>query len=149
VGEHQISLSVLVAATASLLAVGCGINAQKAEQETSNLKPLMVLYGRYIGQHRGQPPPNEAAFKDFVKSAGTAELPGGAKDMDALFTSTRDKQPYVIIYGPSKGSTGPGGQPVVAYEQAGVNGRRYVASMLGAIEEVDEGKFRELVPDAK
>jgi hypothetical protein len=30
-----------------------------------------------------------------------------------------------------------------------VKGRRYVASLLGAVEDVDEAKFRELVPDAK
>jgi hypothetical protein len=134
---------------ASLLAAACGSNENKVKQESSNLKPLMVLYGRYIGQHRGQPPPNEAAFKEFVKSTGAAELPAGAKDADSLFTSTRDNQPYVIIYGPAKGPAGPGGQPVVAYEQQGVDGKRYVASTLGAIEEVDETRFRTLVPDAK
>jgi hypothetical protein len=142
-------LVLLFAATASLLAAGCGSNAQKVEQETSNLKPLMILYGRYMGQHRGQPPPNEAAFKEFIKTVGTAELPGGAKDVDSLFVSTRDKQPYAIIYGPPKGPPGPGGQPVVAYEQTGVRGHRFVASLLGAIEEVDDAKFRQLVPDAK
>jgi len=135
--------------TASLAAAGCGSNEHKVEQESSNLKPLMVLYGRYIGQHRGQPPPNEAAFKEFVKSAGAAQLPAGAKDADSLFISTRDKQPYVIIYSAAKGPAGPGGQPVVAYEQQGVRGKRYVASTLGAIEEVDETRFRTLVPDAK
>lgn len=142
-------LFVLIATTVSLLTAGCGSNAHKVEQETSNLKPLMVLYGRYIGQHRGQPPPNETAFKEFIKSVGLAELPGGAKDVDSLFISTRDNQPYVIIYGPPKGGTGPGGQPVVAYEQTGVSGHRFVASLLGAVEEVDDTKFRQLVPDAK
>jgi hypothetical protein len=129
---------------ASLLAVGCGSNENKVEQETSNLKPLMVLYGRYVGQHRGQPPPNEAAFKEFIKSADTSALPsGGGKNIDSLFISTRDQKPYQIIYGAANGPPGPGGQPVVAYEQEGVGGRRYVASVLGAIEEVDEARFRQ------
>jgi hypothetical protein len=140
----------LVTLTASLL-VGCGSNEKQVAKESSNLKPLMVLYGRYIGQHRGQPPPDETTFKEFIKSTDTSALPaGGVKgDVDALFISTRDQQPYVIIYGQPKGPPGPGGQPVVAYEQVGVDGRRYVASTLGAIEEVDEARFRELVPDAK
>jgi hypothetical protein len=37
----------------------------------------------------------------------------------------------------------------VAYEQEGVDGKRYVATVVGAVEEVDEARFRELVPDAK
>lgn len=137
-------------ANASLLITGCGSNEEKVEQESSNLKPLMVLYGRYIGQHRGQPPPNEAAFKDFIKSADTGTLvDGGVKDVDSLFISSRDKLSYVIVYGTPKGPPGPGGQPVVAYEQQGLDGRRYVASVLGAVESVDQEQFRKLVPDAK
>jgi hypothetical protein len=133
------------------MACGCGSNEKQVQRESSNLKPLMVLYGRYIGQHKGQPPPSEAAFKEFIKSADTSALPaGGVKtDVDSLFISTRDHKPYVIIYGQPKGPAGPGGQPVVAYEQEGVGGQRYVASTLGAIEEVDDAKFRQLVPDAK
>lgn len=130
--------------TACSLALGCGSSTKKVDQETSNLKPLMVQYGKYLGQHRGQPPANDAEFKAFVKSPAQ-----GVNDPDALFVSSRDKQPYVILYGRVNGPPGPAGQPVIAYEQEGIGGRRYVASTLGAIEEVDEKRFRELVPDAK
>jgi len=37
---------------------------------------------------------------------------------------------------------------VVAYEQEGVNGKRFVASKMGAVEEVDEARFRKMVPSA-
>lgn len=47
------------------------------------------------------------------------------------------------------GASGLGGQPVAAYESTGVGGKRFVASALGAVEEVDEQKFRELVPTAR
>jgi hypothetical protein len=38
---------------------------------------------------------------------------------------------------------------VVFYEKAGKNGKRYVAYPMGKVEEVDEAKFKELVPEAK
>jgi hypothetical protein len=36
--------------------------------------------------------------------------------------------------------------PIIAYEQTGVNGKRFVASSIGGIEEVDATRFQELVP---
>ncbi|MFO0816875.1 MAG: hypothetical protein U1A77_02960 [Pirellulales bacterium] len=136
--------------SAAMFLSGCGGTAEKAAQEASNLKPLMVLYGQYIGMHRGQPPASEAEFKAYIKSVKPEVLKSlGAENPDSLFTSSRDQKPYVIIYGPASGPPGPAGQPVVAYEQEGVGGKRYVASTLGAIEEVDETRFRELVPNAK
>lgn len=135
---------------ACCVAVGCGYTEAKISQETSNLKPLTVLYGQYVGQHRGQPPASEAEFKAYIKSLNAEVLQSlGAKDAESLFISSRDMKPYVIIYGPASGPPGPAGQPVIAYEQEGVGGKRYVASNLGAVEEVDETRFRQLVPGAK
>ena len=54
----------------------------------------------------------------------------------------------MVLYGAPDGPPGPGGAPVIAYEQEGVGGKRFVASSLAAIEEVDEARFRELVPNA-
>src|SRR5688572_10887572 len=114
-----------------LISAGCGGGAQQVAKEASTLKPLMVLYGQFMGQHRGQPPASEEEFKAYVKSVDPNFFQTFAvKDADALFISPRDSQPYAIIYGPASGPPGPGGQPVVAYEQQGVGGKRYVASML-------------------
>ena len=38
--------------------------------------------------------------------------------------------------------------PIIAYEQTGVGDKRLVASSLGGVEEVDEARFRKLVPSA-
>jgi hypothetical protein len=134
---------------ACVLACGCTRNASQ-ETESSNMKPLAVFYGRYISMHQGQPPANEAEFKTFLQSLSPDSLKSfNVPDVESLLVSTRDKKPYVIRYGKVTGPAGPGGMPVVAYEQEGVDGKRYVATMVGAVEEVDEGRFRELVPDAK
>jgi hypothetical protein len=60
-------------------------------------------------------------------------------------TSLRDGRPLVVRYGLSLAGAAPG--TVVAHEQDGVNGRRFVVfAGAGRLEEVDEARFRELVP---
>jgi hypothetical protein len=41
---------------------------------------------------------------------------------------------------------GSGSPPVIAYEQTGSMGKRYIATGLGGVEEVDEARFLQLVP---
>lgn len=109
------------------------------------MKILGLLYGQYSGQHRGQPPANEAQFKQFIEK-NDAFLKQRQLDLASVFVSERDGKPYVVLYGPPKGPYDLIGQPVVAYEQDGVNGKRFVANTMGAVEEVDEARFHHLVP---
>lgn len=114
------------------------------------MKPLVVFYGRFIAAHRGQPPASEEEFKAFLKTMSPEALRSfNVSDTETLFVSTRDQKPYVVKYGKATGPAGPGGVPVIAYEQEGVGGRRYIATSVGAVQEVDETEFRKLVPDAK
>lgn len=131
------------------MVAGCGGSAAQKAEEASTLKPLMVLYGRYVGQHRGKPPADEAEFRKYVEAQSPQDLANiGVTDPAKLWVSSRDSQPYVIRYGAVTGPPGPAGMPVVAYEAKGSGGKRYVASSLGAVDEVDEARFRELVPGA-
>ncbi|MCS7304484.1 MAG: hypothetical protein NZ602_05180 [Thermoguttaceae bacterium] len=129
---------------------GCGGGSRESlQREQSSLKPLAILYGQYIGQNRGQPPPNEEAFRKFVEQEAP-KIKGqfAFSTVEELFISPRDGKPYKILYGEAakKGPPGPAGSPVIAYEQEGRGGRRWVASAMGAIEEVDEARFKQLVP---
>jgi hypothetical protein len=131
-----------------LSAAGC-TDVEAVQEQSSTIKPLAVLYGKYVGEHRGQPPAGEAEFKAYIEASGKPILEANKiSDVESLFTSSRDHQPYVILYGPLTGPPGPAGQPVFAYEKVGVNGKRYVASSLGAVEEVDEAGFKKVVPAA-
>ena len=135
------------------LATGCGGSQRESqEREESNLKPLAIFYGQFTGQHRGRPPSDEDEFKQFIRSLGSEQLATfGVTDPESLFISSRDQKPYVIIYGgAARSAVGTLGGPsrVVAYEQVGKDGLRLVANDLGAVEEVDEARFREMVPDA-
>lgn len=130
-----------------LVAVGCGPSQKQVVQE-SNIKAITVAHGRYFQTNRGQPPANEAELRAFVEKMPAEQLALiGAKDPATMWTSSRDGQPYVVIYGPNPNPPGPSG-PVVVYESKGVDGKRYVGTSLGNTEEVTEAKFRELVPSA-
>jgi len=123
--------------------------SNKAEQE-SPLKPIAIFYGDFLNQHQGKPPASEAEFKAFLKEAKNADrLKESFKitDIDKLLISPRDNQPYVIAYGTMSSSQGPGGAPVVVYEKEGLKGKRFVASALGGVVEVDEAEFRKMIPN--
>jgi hypothetical protein len=134
-----------------VLVWGCGGSQRaSAPREESNLKALAVFYGRYLAQHRGQPPQNVDAFKGFLATVGAEELQVfQINSTDELFISERDGQPFTVLYGTLTATEeGLGGAPVIAYEQQGVRGKRFVANWLGEIEEVDDARFRQLVPSA-
>ena len=91
-------------------------------------------------------------FKDFIRSLPKAELDGMGVDpsnLDSLFTSPRDNQPFVVRYQQAKSAGGMmGGQPiVVAYEKTGVDGKRAVVTSLAGVEELDEAQFKQKVPE--
>jgi hypothetical protein len=135
--------------------LGCSSEQRRSGQrEQSGLKTLAILYMQFVSQNKGKAPADEAEFKAFIRKLPESQQKSfGIKDVDSLFVSDRDGKPYVMRYGAAKtgslGPQGPSSAPVVGYEQVGSGGRRYVASALGAVEEVDEAAFKQRVPDAK
>ena len=127
---------------------GCGGSGRESqEREESNLKPLALLYGQFIGQHRGRPPASQEEFKEFIRSSGSQQLASfGVTDLESLFVSSRDQKPYVVLYAKDAPV---GTARVVAYEQEGRDGTRFVANDLGEVQEVDEARFTEMVPAAR
>ncbi|MBX3420526.1 MAG: hypothetical protein KF752_03110 [Pirellulaceae bacterium] len=131
---------------AMVFVAGCSRQDSSAETEASNLKPLAVYYGRYIGAHRGKRPANEKQLKDFIAKRPIAELQMmGVHDVEALFISSRDNQPYRFRF--QSGASKPNEIEVFAWEQVGAGGVRYVAGTLGQVVAADEERFRQLVPN--
>ncbi len=138
----------LAAIAVCVLSSGCGGSGRESqEREESNLKPLALLYGQFIGQHRGRPPANEEELKEFIRSTGSQQLASfGVTDPNSLFISSRDQKPYVVLYGVGAPL---GAARVVAYEREGKGGTRFIANDLGEVQEVDEARFTEMVPAAR
>lgn len=131
-----------------IIAAGCqDKTGRELEPVETNVKNLAIFYGRYVSQNRGQTPANEEELKKFIAGHPASELAAfKITDVGQLFVSPRDKQPYVIRYGFALPPPGPSGSPVIAYEKAGVGGRRFVAFANAGVEELDDARFRQLVP---
>jgi hypothetical protein len=132
-----------------ILAAGCSGKVVKAREDPkSHIKQLGILYGRFTGEHQGRGPANEKEFKDYIRKMDADQLPAGIDkaNVDALFVSPRDNQPYGIVYGVSPGPPGPQGSTVTVYEKTGVDGKHYVFMGAGQVEEVDDAKLKQLVP---
>ncbi len=144
------TLSHVPIVVAAVILVGCGNETKKsAEQQSSNLKQLSVAYLRYSSANRGKPPANEQQLRQYLSSRPPEELKAmGIENVDSLFISPRVQQPYRLNFNSgSKAPPSPGALSVFAYEQKGLDGRRYVAGTLGQVQEVDETRFKELVPN--
>lgn len=114
--------------------------SENVAEQRSNMRGLAAAYGTYTKNNRGRVPKSEKSFKAWIEKNGGAEIYGAAT-VDEMFISTRDNEPYVVVYGKPK--------KVVAYEAVGIDGSRYIADDLGVVQEVDEATFSEMVPNAK
>jgi hypothetical protein len=160
---------VLIAAAlvGGLFLAGCGQKSgEGATEGEKNIKALASLMMRYMQTHRGSLPPNEAEFKKFVDGLKPEDLTQMNVDKSKVFTSPRDNQPYVIVYG-GGGAAVPGGKRppnekegaksgmamsggIIAYEKTGSGGKRYIVRQAGgSVSEVPEDEFKRLVPNAQ
>jgi len=129
------------------LSVGCRSRSASAETESSNLKPLAVYYGRFVNSNRGRGPKDENELKEFIRKRPADELKQmGISDVESMFVSARDKKPYKFKFETKPAIPGQASN-IFAWEQEGVGGTRFVGGTLGEVMEVNEEKFRQLVPN--
>ena len=87
---------------------GCGssdptpaLKSAVLRANSTNSKRLATLYNRYQSRFLSGPR-DEATFKKFIAGSPAAELEeigASSVDIDALFVSEQDKQPFFIRYG--------------------------------------------------
>jgi hypothetical protein len=137
----------------AVLLTGCSSTPPPEPEEKSALHKVALLYGFYTRDHKGKAPASLDELKRYAQTLKKEQLaplklePG---QLDAVFVSPRDREPFVLRPAPPGGAIpDPLNPPVIAYERNGSGGKRYVAFVTSNIEEVDEARFRQLVPDAK
>ncbi len=112
-----------------------------------SIQKLSAIYTDYTAANKGSPPANVKQLKDWVGKQKKERLAQwGAEDLEATFTSPRDNQPYVIL--PVREDLA-GPDTVMAHEQKGVGGKRFVLTAMGSAFEVDEAAFKMMVPGAR
>ena len=123
------------------LPLGCDTGPSEKELTVHNrLKGVAALYGRYQGQHRGQPPKNQQEFEQYLKSLDPQEYATfDATSPGDLFVSPRDGKPFVIKYGTNAGPPGADGStPIIAHESPVEGGATLGVTTMGEIRELDE-----------
>lgn len=127
---------------------GCGRDGTAdavAGMNPDNAHRLANLYAAHQNFKGGKGPKDEAAFKAFVREYDAAKLgmmgvdPG---NVDALFVSDRDGQPFQVRYGVGGGR---GSSDPVVFEKAGRDGRKQVGYTDGSVTEVDAGEAQRLL----
>jgi hypothetical protein len=135
----------------ALAVAGCGKSGVEASEGEKRIRALGMMYLRYSTNNIGRKQSVEQ-FKQFIKKVPANELePFGiqAADVDPLFVSPRDGQPYVIRFGAPLAPPSPSAPAtVVIYEAAGAGGKRLTFDAVGGVADLDEAAFRQRVPDA-
>ncbi len=115
-------------------AAGCGSgDSASSNPNGSNIAKLARLYSLVYNSSRGVPPADEQAFRTFVDGLPKEDFDG---NLDKLFVSDRDGQPYVMYYGKDI-KQGPYGM-IVGHEATGVDGRYLLCYADGMVEEVGQ-----------
>jgi hypothetical protein len=100
------------------------------QQEIQNLNQIGTAYDKAT-EKLGHPPQNLEQLKPFLKPYG---------DPETILRSPHDGLPYVILWGknPRQAAFHTMPPPILAHEQQGVNGKRYVLTVMGVMPMTDE-----------
>jgi hypothetical protein len=120
----------LVLVLASLMATGCRPSAPGKDEHTSNLAHIGQAYDEATAR-LGRPPQDMDDLKPYLERYGRP---------DRILRSPHDGLPYVILWGRKIGNPTFTSQPptLLAYEQQGVGGTRYVLTAAGVMSMTDD-----------
>ena len=147
--SNWILILSLMIGCCSLGVIGCGSGDNSASMiadlNSNNAKRLGNLYALYQRNHNWQGPNDETELKEFIKTQSPGRLKKGGIDInniDELFISERDGQPFKIRWGLVSRVRGPS-QPVI-FEAEGVEGKRQVGFTASKMQEVDSAEYDRL-----
>ncbi len=130
-------------------AVGCGsAPTQTDRKDEVHMKVLGILYGKYLSQHRGQPPANEAQFVQYLSST-PASWEKIVETPEQLLTSPRDGKPLLVLYGQAYTGQNNREKFWMARESEGVDGQYQVLNIRGDVETMEAQTVNELFPESK
>jgi hypothetical protein len=141
------ALSGLCTTALVLAFVGCSGDDtadQIAAVNKSNIQRVSNLYAAYQNMKNSSGPKTEAELKEFVKTYDPSKLSAmgvDANNLDAVFVSERDGQPFKVKYGVAGGR---GAVAAVVFEATGKDGRKQVGFTGGTVEDVDDSRYKQL-----
>ena len=148
--QHFGALAFVFTALVFVGLSGCGSGNTPenaiADSNKTNIQRLANLYSLFQIQNKLRGPTDEAEFKMFIRNVDAKALgPMGidTSNLDELFTSEDDGEPFVIRYGVDSGPRG-SKQPVI-FEKTGSGGKRSVAFLNMVQRDVDDQEYEELL----
>jgi hypothetical protein len=137
--------SVLLAACAFIVLSGCSRYDPAdriAEMNSSNIVRVANLYNAFQLRKGMKGPKDLAEFKAFIEQEMSPvkleRMQVDKTNVEGLFTSERDEQPFVIRYGVQGGL---GSAEAVVFEKEGEDGLRQVAFTNGTVQEFDANQY--------
>ncbi len=116
-----------------------------AKANDSNVKRLATMYSIFQTQNGFRGPKDEASFRQFIRQQDPQRMKVAGmdiSDVDSLFISERDNQPFKIRFGVNTVIRGPA-MPVI-FEAEGIEGKRQVGFTNGPMQEVDSAEYEKL-----
>ena len=118
--------------------VGCSTKPVSREDDTTqDLNHIARVYGLMISVDH-HPPRDEEELRQSLLDFHKADM---NPHPDEIMVSSRDKQPYVIIYKANFGTAA--SSEIVAYEKTGAEGKRYVLTMSRDVRQLSDQEFRQ------
>ncbi len=108
------------------------------------MNALAIFYDDYVGAHQGKPPKSTSDFREHVASRFGSLQPRGVESIDAMLTSLRDQQPFVIVCNRRGVQPDSLGATWAAYEQEGVEGSRMAVRVRGGAFLFDEEEIAKI-----
>lgn len=135
---------VLIGCLALAALVGCQPATEFEQLNYSSLGALATLYQQVMSR-TGKMPKDEAELRAYAAEQGEFLEAWNVASVDDLFISNRDKQPYTVLFGKNLiVANKEFNEQIVAYETAGVDGKRMVAYLNGHVVEMSDGDFDQL-----
>jgi hypothetical protein len=146
---REIRISRLALATVVLTLAGCGAGANVASEEPladyNKVRMMTGFYEGYLRDHRGRPPANEQAFREYLNGKQDMLQQAGVT-LDQMFVSPRGDKPLKWAYGRQPPIWRQNGMTCYAYEAEPVAGKRLVIGGRGMTVEMDDAQFKTVFP---
>lgn len=113
---------------------GCAQPPDPDELTKANLQQIAKAYLMELTYYQ-RPPRDMDALRSLIEDLHKLDM--GAP-VDEAIVSPRDQQPFVIILG---ADTSDAGESILAYEQKGTNGTRWVVTLGGTVKNLPDEEF--------
>jgi hypothetical protein len=110
------------------------------------MSTLASVYGDFLAAHAGNPPKDEAEFRQFLEqyAKGLERMDIGG--VDGLLKSPRDGEPLIVVYGKRQAPKDSPNTPWAAFEKTGVEGKRMAVQVRGNVDELTSDEIAKVFP---